>query len=32
MEAPVELVPTEVALIGLWKHENVRVFADKLSR
>eukprot|EP00927_Polykrikos_kofoidii_P046386 TRINITY_DN40623_c0_g2_i1.p1 TRINITY_DN40623_c0_g2~~TRINITY_DN40623_c0_g2_i1.p1 ORF type:complete len:3637 (-),score=783.39 TRINITY_DN40623_c0_g2_i1:390-10571(-) len=32
MECPVELVPDEVSLVGLWKHEVTRVFADKLSR
>merc|ERR1719386_670933 len=32
MECPVECVKDEHTLVALWKHENTRVFADKLSR
>merc|ERR1719210_2959711 len=32
MECPVEIVKDEITLISLWKHENTRVFADKLCR
>jgi dynein heavy chain len=32
MECPVNIVKDETTLIGLWKHENTRVFADKLCR
>jgi len=32
MECPVDIVTSEALLVGLWKHENTRVFADKLCR
>jgi dynein heavy chain len=32
MECPVECIPDETTLVGLWRHEFTRVFADKLSR
>ncbi|CAK0855452.1 unnamed protein product [Prorocentrum cordatum] len=32
MECPVDIVKDEVTLVNLWKHENLRVFADKLCR
>eukprot|EP00931_Biecheleriopsis_adriatica_P036383 TRINITY_DN2095_c0_g1_i5.p1 TRINITY_DN2095_c0_g1~~TRINITY_DN2095_c0_g1_i5.p1 ORF type:complete len:4649 (-),score=1173.32 TRINITY_DN2095_c0_g1_i5:61-14007(-) len=32
MECPVNVVTSETILVRLWKHENQRVFSDKLSR
>ena len=32
MECPVNIVTTPTVLVGLWKHECQRVFADKLCR
>jgi len=32
MDCPVDIVKDQAILVGLWKHECVRVFADKLAR
>merc|ERR1719174_663281 len=32
MECPLDVCTTPTCLVALWKHENTRVFADKLSR
>jgi len=32
MECPVDIVTDETTLVALWRHENTRVFADKLCR
>eukprot|EP00931_Biecheleriopsis_adriatica_P081368 TRINITY_DN5469_c0_g1_i1.p1 TRINITY_DN5469_c0_g1~~TRINITY_DN5469_c0_g1_i1.p1 ORF type:complete len:4656 (-),score=1282.68 TRINITY_DN5469_c0_g1_i1:88-14055(-) len=32
METPLTVVTNEERMVGLWRHENTRVFADKLSR
>jgi dynein heavy chain len=32
MECPPELIKDETTMVGLWKHECTRVFADKLCR
>eukprot|EP00971_Amphidinium_carterae_P117259 2322791-Amphidinium_carterae.1 len=32
LECPIEVITDEGVLVALWKHENTRVFADKLAR
>jgi dynein heavy chain len=32
MECPVDIVSSETIMVNLWKHENLRVFSDKLCR
>ena len=32
LECPIDVISDETILVSLWKHENTRVFADKLAR